>query len=404
MSSVAVSLQHVSKHYPLTQAESRPYSTLSGTLGELFSLDRDRAGKTASVQVPALEDVSLTISAGERVGVIGHNGAGKSTLLKLISRITQPSAGRIVLRGRVATLLEVGTGFHPELTGRENVFLNGAILGMKNWEIRERFDEIVSFSGVTQYIDMPVKKYSSGMYMRLAFAVAAHLEPDILVVDEVLAVGDAEFQEKCLGKLEEVSRQFGRTVIFVSHDLEAVHRLCHRAVLFERARILLDGDAGSVIERYLHVPASKLRASFPATPDLPSITGVVLNEDKLKSGCFELEVSFQSPYPLNPPIVGFVIYNARRTPVMGSNPRIHGEGFKVQAVTRGSCIASMEQMYLHTGQYRVDLWLGDQNEDFDHKRDALIFEYKNPRLIHAGHDPMYLGSVDHPARWEIRTE
>ena len=181
----------------------------------------------------ALKDVSFQVKQGEVLGIVGRNGSGKSTLLKILSRITEPTTGRVLLRGRIASLLEVGTGFHPELTGRENVFLNGAILGMTQLEIRKKFDEIVAFAEVEKFIDTPVKHYSSGMYVRLAFSVAAHLEPEILVIDEVLAVGDAEFQRKCLGKMDEVSRRDGRTVLFVSHNMEAVLKLCTRAMLFE---------------------------------------------------------------------------------------------------------------------------------------------------------------------------
>jgi lipopolysaccharide transport system ATP-binding protein len=198
----------------------------------------------------ALRDVSLEVHAGEALGLIGPNGAGKSTLLKLLSRITLPTEGRITLRGRVATLLEVGTGFHPDLTGRENIFINGAILGMRRREIEARFDEIVEFSGIERFIDTPVKRYSSGMYVRLAFAVAAHLQPEILLVDEVLAVGDAEFQRRCLGKMQEVSAG-GRTVVFVSHNMAAVQRLCSRAVLIDKGRLVLDGMPGEVVAAYL---------------------------------------------------------------------------------------------------------------------------------------------------------
>ncbi len=197
----------------------------------------------------ALKDVSFDISRGEVVGIIGRNGAGKSTLLKVLSRITEPSAGRVVLNGRVASLLEVGTGFHPELTGRENIFLNGAILGMTRAEIRRKFDEIVGFSDVERFLDTPVKRYSSGMYVRLAFAVAAHLEPEILVVDEVLAVGDAEFQKKCIGKMQDVAGH-GRTVLFVSHNMAAVRRLCTRGILLAGGRVAASGPVESVIARY----------------------------------------------------------------------------------------------------------------------------------------------------------
>ena len=198
----------------------------------------------------ALRDVSFQVQPGEVLGLVGRNGAGKSTLLRILSRITEPSSGRAVLRGRVASLLEVGTGFHPELTGRENVFLNGAILGMKRAEIARKFDEIVAFAEIGEFIDTPVKRYSSGMYVRLAFAVAAHLEPEILIVDEVLAVGDAEFQKKCMGKMRDVAQGDGRTVLFVSHNMNAVKKLCSSAILLDGGRVTLAGDTSEVVNRY----------------------------------------------------------------------------------------------------------------------------------------------------------
>jgi lipopolysaccharide transport system ATP-binding protein len=198
----------------------------------------------------ALDDVSFSVNGGEVVGIIGRNGAGKTTLLKILSRITKPTSGWVEIRGRLGSLLEVGTGFHPELTGRENIYLNGAILGMRRQEIEDRFDAIVAFSGVATFLDTPVKRYSSGMYVRLAFAVAAHLEPDILLVDEVLAVGDAEFQKKCLGKMRNVVRQ-GRTVLFVSHNMAAVKALCDRVLLLDAGRVVADGPVDEVIERYM---------------------------------------------------------------------------------------------------------------------------------------------------------
>jgi len=198
----------------------------------------------------ALKDVSFEIRRGERVGIIGRNGAGKSTLLKILSRITEPTTGRVEICGRVASLLEVGTGFHPELTGRENIFLNGAILGMTRREIRSKFDEIVDFAEVEKFLDTPVKRYSSGMYVRLAFAVAAHLEPEILVVDEVLAVGDASFQKKCLGKMKDVADREGRTVLFVSHQMAAITRLCEKSLFFKTGLLVLSGTTQAVISKY----------------------------------------------------------------------------------------------------------------------------------------------------------
>lgn len=198
----------------------------------------------------ALKDVSFEVNEGEVVGIIGRNGAGKSTLLKILSRITEPTSGRVTMRGRVASLLEVGTGFHPELTGRENIFLNGALLGMSSAEIRKKFNEIVAFSEIEKFLDTPVKRYSSGMYVRLAFAVAAHIEPEILIVDEVLAVGDAQFQKKCLGKMGEVAKG-GRTVLFVSHNMAAIQNICRRAIFLSQGEIIEDGATELVVERYL---------------------------------------------------------------------------------------------------------------------------------------------------------
>ena len=212
----------------------------------------DRSKKGASDIVYSLKDINFEIEQGDAVGIIGRNGAGKSTLLKILSRVTTPTTGKINIKGRVASLLEVGTGFHPELTGRENIYLNGAILGMRKREIDRKLEEIIDFSGVERYIDTPVKRYSSGMYVRLAFAVAAHLESEILIVDEVLAVGDAEFQKKCLGKMGEVSKGEGRTVLFVSHNMAAVKGLCNRSVILGNGLVVFEGDTNSGVDYYLH--------------------------------------------------------------------------------------------------------------------------------------------------------
>lgn len=213
----------------------------------------DRSTKANSDYVWALKDINFDISEGEAIGIIGRNGAGKSTLLKLLSKVTSPTTGQVKVKGRIASLLEVGTGFHPELTGRENIFLNGAILGMTKSEIKRKFDEIVAFAGIERYIDTPVKRYSSGMYVRLAFAVAAHLESEIMIVDEVLAVGDSDFQKKCLGKMEEVTHKEGRTVLFVSHNMAAVNSLCTRAVVVEKGSIIFNGDVSKGIFTYLEL-------------------------------------------------------------------------------------------------------------------------------------------------------
>src|SRR4051794_18992058 len=237
------------KRYRIGQRE--PYSALRDVLSERMRHPfRSRAATPDSDWIWALDDVSFDVRRGEVLGLVGANGAGKSTILKLVSRITDPTEGRIVIQGRVGSLLEVGTGFHPELTGRENIYLNGTILGMRKAEIDRRFDEIVEFSSIVRFLDTPVKRYSSGMQVRLAFAVAAHLEPELLLVDEVLAVGDAEFQQKCLGKMKDVTRE-GRTIVFVSHNLAAVRSLCTRALVLERGRLLFDGSTDDAVESYL---------------------------------------------------------------------------------------------------------------------------------------------------------
>ena len=262
--SIVIKLENVSKQYRLGSIGT---NTLKGDLQRWWFKLRGLPDPTLMIgqensliyksdrandeYVWALKDINFEVSAGEVLGIIGKNGAGKSTLLKLLSRVTAPTTGNIKVKGRIASLLEVGTGFHPDLTGRENIFLNGAILGMTKNEIRSKLEEIVEFAGIAKYIDTPVKRYSSGMYVRLAFAVAAHLEPEILIIDEVLAVGDAEFQKKALGKMQDVSTKDGRTVLFVSHNLSAVQRLCTKSILLENGVKTFEGHTDSVISRYL---------------------------------------------------------------------------------------------------------------------------------------------------------
>jgi lipopolysaccharide transport system ATP-binding protein len=249
----AIAAEGLGKRYSITQSSEQGYSTLRDTIanGVRRGALRSVAARPSAVDFWALRDVSFEIAQGDVIGIIGRNGAGKSTLLKLLSRITEPTEGRIRIRGRVASLLEVGTGFHPELTGRENIFLNGAILGMSRREIVSRFDEIVEFAEVAQFLDTPVKRYSSGMYVRLAFAVAANLDPEVLIVDEVLAVGDSQFQRKCLGKMKEFSTAEGRTVLFVSHSMASIRALCSRALWLDHGRVRMDGSSLDVIRGYL---------------------------------------------------------------------------------------------------------------------------------------------------------
>jgi lipopolysaccharide transport system ATP-binding protein len=271
MSKFAIRVDGLSKQYRIGAAPEK-YRTLRETLVRAakapFQRIRGRL-PTANARIWALKDVSFTVEQGQVLGIIGRNGAGKSTLLKVLSRVTEPTEGEVEIRGRVGSLLEVGTGFHPELTGRENIYLNGAILGMKRAEIEAKFDEMVDFSGVEQFIDTPVKRYSSGMYLRLAFAVAAHLEPEILVVDEVLAVGDAEFQRKCLGKMDEVAGQ-GRTVLFVSHNMSAILQLTREAIRLEGGRIARRGATGDVVDEYLSSDFSKSGERLWAAREVPA--------------------------------------------------------------------------------------------------------------------------------------
>jgi lipopolysaccharide transport system ATP-binding protein len=253
MGDLALRVAGLGKQYRIGARQERHDQLRDRIAAAVNGALRSALGRRAAGEPPptiwALRDVSFDVAAGEVVGIVGGNGAGKSTLLKILSRITEPTTGGAEIRGRVGSLLEVGTGFHPELTGRENIYLNGAILGMRRAEIARKFDEIVAFAGVEAFIDTPVKHYSSGMYVRLAFAVAAHMEPEILIVDEVLAVGDVHFQKKCLGKMDDVSRQ-GRTVLFVSHNLDALQRLCTRGLLIDRGRVAADGAIETVVARY----------------------------------------------------------------------------------------------------------------------------------------------------------
>lgn len=322
MSDTVIKVENLSKSYLISHQSQEKYLALrdvltNGTKGlgrRLSSLFTSNVSPLTDTQEEfwALKDVSFEVKRGDRVGIIGRNGAGKSTLLKILSRITEPTQGRIEINGRVASLLEVGTGFHPELTGRENIFLNGAILGMSRTEVKRKFDEIVDFAEVEKFLDTPVKRYSSGMYVRLAFAVAAHLEPEILIVDEVLAVGDAQFQKKCLGKMEEVGKE-GRTVLFVSHNMAAIRNLCCRAVILKGGEKMVDKDVDSVINQYLSY-GQEVRVSEVIWDgsDLPS--------------CAEMEL--RSIRVLGPSGVPLSVYDA-------SKPIDIEIGFKVKEPIKG---------------------------------------------------------------------
>ncbi len=329
MSDSAIRVENLSKKYILGHQQQERYTTLRDSIANTFKrkskLDR------SSEEFWALKDVSFEIKQGDRIGIIGSNGAGKSTLLKILSRITEPTSGRVSIQGRVASLLEVGTGFHPELTGRENVYLNGAILGMDRVEIQRKFDEIVAFAEVEQFLDTPVKRYSSGMYVRLAFAVAAHLEPEILIVDEVLAVGDAKFQKKCLGKMEDVGKE-GRTVIFVSHNMAAVRTLCRRALLMKKGQLLMDTEIEEAIAIYLGDDPSSSTARIvwkpedaPQSPEIRFIEACILNDKgeyastiDCRKG-FSIYLKYEVLTPIEDLRIGFSLQNSEGIPLCGSN-------------------------------------------------------------------------------------
>jgi len=331
----------------------------------------------------ALRDVSFNVRRGEVIGIIGRNGAGKSTLLKILSRITEPTEGRARLRGRVASLLEVGTGFHPELTGRENIYLNGAVLGMSRADINRRFDEIVAFADVDDYLDTPVKRYSSGMHVRLAFAVAAHLEPEILVVDEVLAVGDAEFQKKCIGRMDAAAKD-GRTVLLVSHDMRRIAALCGRGILLQAGRVVRDGDMNEVIDTYL------ARRTVSATADLSrrrDLTGsgdarfrsVTLLRNGRPATVFEagdaMTVRFE--IEVTRPMRGALMSSSISTAdgVLVCDCMNNEAGFVWNAERGAITLAvTIDRLNLCPGAYTVGLWIGDRNtRRVDYARDAIGF-------------------------------
>ncbi len=325
----------------------------------------------------ALKDVSFNIQQGDRVGIIGRNGAGKSTLLKILSRITEPTSGNVSIKGRVASLLEVGTGFHPELTGRENIFLNGAILGMRKAEIKTKFDEIVAFAEVERFLDTPVKRYSSGMYVRLAFAVAAHLEPEILIVDEVLAVGDAQFQKKCMGKMEEVGKE-GRTVIFVSHNMGAVSSLCQKGILLKKGELINIGSSKEVVSHYLEgdsVRQTKYVAL--AALEVPYFRKIEIKPHDEDHQVFHIDQPIQiafsiEPYEKKALVISIVIKDSSGLWVHHSTNEF-GENYSENSFSEILC--TIPPYGLAPGKYYVDVYLAKRaREMFQAIESSLIFE------------------------------
>jgi lipopolysaccharide transport system ATP-binding protein len=396
-----MTIEGLSKRYTLSH--QRGSGLLRDRLAAFVRTPFGRRGAAASAKEDfwALRDVGFSVEQGDVIGVIGRNGAGKSTLLKILSRITEPTTGRITIAGRVASLLEVGTGFHGELSGRENIFLNGAILGMKRSEIRRKFDEIVAFAEVEKFLDTPVKHYSSGMYVRLAFSVAAHLEPEILIVDEVLAVGDAAFQRKCLGKMGDVCRQDGRTVLFVSHNHAALQSICNRGVWLQQGRVAQVGSIAECLSGYLG--SAQAHAEFESR-DQPHITFVRVDQAALAEGRLQIEVGFKSPVPLSPPVVGIILSTKFGQPISGGNVRMIGDAWPAAPAREGVITAKIDQPPLHSDTYLLSVFLGDSSVDYDQRLDAAQFDFISPRF-HPKIPPLsVIGPVDLPWRWSLRGE
>lgn len=368
----------------------------------------DRATKAESKYVWALKDINFEVQQGEILGIIGKNGAGKSTLLKLLSRVTSPTTGVIKTKGRIASLLEVGTGFHPELTGKENVFLNGAILGMRKAEIAAKLEEIVQFSGCEKYIDTPVKRYSSGMRVRLAFAVAAHLEPDILVVDEVLAVGDAEFQKKAIGKMQDISRGEGRTVLFVSHNMAAVKSLCTRAIVLQNGSSVFEGETGNAIHFYLNQSISKLQIYTSSIIDQENnrIKSVVVK--KSKNGFHEfnkelrVEIEVYCAKKIQSPAVSYQILNSDNIPLLHELLLNEDQTFcQEKGVYKLASI--IEDIKLFAGDYKLNVYFADNFSKVTYDR---LFEICHFEIINSHKRPYYWsrGSAvykENKTYWEV---
>ncbi|MEQ9377762.1 MAG: ABC transporter ATP-binding protein [Imperialibacter sp.] len=397
--STAIKVENISKAYQLGQFST---GTLSRDLERWWALARGkedpylklgetnvRSTKGVSNVVWSLKDISFEVEEGMAIGIIGKNGAGKSTLLKLLSQVTTPTTGQIKVRGRIASLLEVGTGFHPDLTGRENIFLNGAILGMRTKEIQKKFDEIVDFSGVERYIDTPVKRYSSGMYVRLAFAVAAHLESEILIVDEVLAVGDADFQRKCLGKMGEVSKGEGRTVLFVSHNMESVSKLCSEGILLENGTLKYQGAMTDIINQYLLSGLNGKEALVDLKPyNLTASynTGTLVLENLMFENSIEgsnvfawnkpieIRVGFKVLKKVDNLVIGFTIATATGVNVFTANNS--GSEFSFEANTEVKIRIKMDHNLRH-GLYTLHLGALEGSKDIWWHTDIANLEITN---------------------------
>ena len=405
MSNLAIRVDGIGKQYRIGLKEERS-ETLAGAAAKLITSPVKRLQQLRSLSsfredeaddiVWALRDVSFTVSHGEAVGLIGRNGAGKSTLLKVLSRITEPSRGRIELYGRVASLLEVGTGFNAELTGRENAYLNGAILGMKKAEVDRKFDEIVAFSGVEKYIDTPVKRYSSGMRVRLAFAVAAHLEPEILLIDEVLAVGDVAFQKKCLGKMDDVASE-GRTVIFVSHHMSMIQALCTRGIVMSKGRIIYDGQVNDAVASYLSDLEDTAADPFGDNPERSGNGRVRFTDVRIRDKDGQSVTSVVAGEPLTiefdydnagatEAAVKFTVYNGLGAAVFHLNFDL--TQFRSGPLGRtGSFTCRVPSLPLPPARYRIAAGLDADGASADHIPAALYFDVASSVFFNTGRTP-----------------
>ncbi|MFA4942878.1 MAG: ABC transporter ATP-binding protein [Patescibacteria group bacterium] len=390
-----IEVKNIGKKYNISHRQGG-YLTLRDVLTNVFSNPfrflkqkaKVVAGLTKTEEFWALKDISFNVEKGEVIGIIGHNGAGKSTLLKILSQITPPTTGEIRIDGRVGSLLEVGTGFHPELTGRENIFLNGAILGMERSKIIEKFDEIVEFSGVEKFLDTPVKHYSSGMYVRLAFSVAAHMEPDVLIIDEVLAVGDAEFQKKCLGKMDEITKKEGRTILFVSHNLVAVQQICNKCLLLEEGKIVDYGSVEKMVTRYMNSDNS-VRLYDDQIKKNAQITKIsVLNSQKVASTqigideCFYIEVEYDVKQEINQAILALVLYSVSGELLFMTTENDRTGETRKYEVGKYKALVAIPSFLLNVGNYYFDISIQDPFvEYFDLKKNVnfAIINSNNPK-------------------------
>jgi lipopolysaccharide transport system ATP-binding protein len=403
MADNVIHIENLSKKYILRHqtAGRSNYVALRDIVAEKTAslFRRKKTVDAAHEEFWALRDVSLNVQRGESVGIIGRNGAGKSTLLKILSRITEPTSGRIEINGRVASLLEVGTGFHPELTGRENIYLNGAILGMKRAEIKKKFDEIVAFAEVEKFLDTPVKHFSSGMYVRLAFSVAAHLESEILILDEVLAVGDMQFQKKCFGKMEDITGNGGRTVLFVSHNMDMITKLCTKALLLKEGRPGTLDSVDKVTQEYLS-QANSLSGKFTAKNATRSLRSAEIDQNALQKERLVIKIGFRFSMPVSKPTFGVVIYTEGGSPVFGSNTMFQPPVAEFGSKTEGEVTVTFDHLPLWSGSYLISIWLSDGWTAIDHEESALIIEFVSSTAPLNAPSSKYIGPVLLPAQWE----